>query len=158
MTEADERECPFCKELIKASAVKCRYCRSSVTPDLPDHGGTCPFCKEAVKTDAITCRYCGSSIGPGSRAPGFSALAEDLVKFALLRRRPGSGLGGTVPGEDCAEDCLVRLINCSKSVAQCDEDYRNCIDGCLPGGGGSFPVILLRQMLRQGEASRASSR
>ena len=31
----DERVCPFCAETIKASAIRCRFCQSDVTP-LPD--------------------------------------------------------------------------------------------------------------------------
>ena len=31
----DERVCPFCAETIKASAIRCRFCQSDVTPLLP---------------------------------------------------------------------------------------------------------------------------
>lgn len=61
---SDQRECPYCKESIKADAVKCRYCGSRVAPTLPEHEGVCPFCKEEIKPGAIKCRYCGSVLGP----------------------------------------------------------------------------------------------
>src|SRR5690606_7020651 len=59
-----ERECPFCKESIKAAAVICHYCQSGITPAGPNHGGICPYCAESVKEDAIKCRHCKSMIGP----------------------------------------------------------------------------------------------
>lgn len=33
--EADERECPYCAEVIKAKARKCRFCQSEITPLIP---------------------------------------------------------------------------------------------------------------------------
>ena len=32
----DMRKCPYCAEIIKAEAVKCRFCGESVVPDPPD--------------------------------------------------------------------------------------------------------------------------
>ena len=31
--ESAEKKCPFCAELIKIEAVKCKHCGSSITPD-----------------------------------------------------------------------------------------------------------------------------
>jgi hypothetical protein len=61
-TEVETRECPYCKEEIRADALKCKYCRSTVKPIILAHGGTCPYCKEAIKPDAIKCKHCGSMV------------------------------------------------------------------------------------------------
>ena len=60
----ETRECPFCKEAIKADAIKCKHCGSRVAPEEPTHGGTCPYCKEEIRPDAIKCKHCGSYVGP----------------------------------------------------------------------------------------------
>lgn len=62
-TNNETRECPFCKEEIKADAIKCKHCRSTVKPKTPSHGGVCPYCKEEIKPDAIKCKHCGSMVG-----------------------------------------------------------------------------------------------
>ncbi len=47
----DERVCPFCAETIKASAIKCRFCQSDVTPVVePDAAG--PVVTPAKKTSS----------------------------------------------------------------------------------------------------------
>jgi hypothetical protein len=75
-TESKTRACPYCKEEIKADAVRCKHCRSAVAPEKPAHGGTCPYCKEAIHPEAIKCKHCGSSVGP---APGGEGCAEAMA-------------------------------------------------------------------------------
>jgi hypothetical protein len=84
--EAERRDCPFCKESIKADAVKCRYCGSKVEPDAAGHEGTCPFCKEEIKPGATKCRYCQSQLGPSPALQG--------ERFA-----------GRIPAGDCGCGC-----------------------------------------------------
>ena len=61
------RECPFCKEEIRADAIKCKHCRSTLQARTPSHEGICPFCKEEIKPDAIKCKHCGSMVGSSSK-------------------------------------------------------------------------------------------
>ncbi len=69
--DSTERECPFCKESIKAVAVICHYCQSGITPATPDHGGVCPFCAETIKDGALKCRHCKSLLAPVPVPAGF---------------------------------------------------------------------------------------
>jgi hypothetical protein len=60
--QSETRSCPFCKEDIKAEAVKCKYCHSRLTPERPAHEGVCPYCKEDIKPEAIKCKHCQSNL------------------------------------------------------------------------------------------------
>src|SRR5688572_3966817 len=55
-------QCPYCKEEVRENAVKCKHCRSALTPSRPGHGGTCPFCQESIHAEAIKCKHCGSAL------------------------------------------------------------------------------------------------
>ena len=63
--ESKTRNCPYCKEEIKADATKCKHCGSSVTPETSAHGGTCPYCKEQIHPEAVKCKHCGSDLRSG---------------------------------------------------------------------------------------------
>lgn len=62
--DEDTRECPYCKEEIKAEAIKCKHCGSRLSPEQPAHGGVCPYCKEDIKPDAVKCKHCKSNLAP----------------------------------------------------------------------------------------------
>ncbi|MGH9946214.1 MAG: hypothetical protein ACRD6X_03350 [Pyrinomonadaceae bacterium] len=66
--EKTTRECPYCKEEIKAEAIRCKHCRSNVSPEKPAHEGICPFCKEEIKPEAIKCKHCGSKLNSSSES------------------------------------------------------------------------------------------
>ena len=132
------RQCPFCKEEIRADAVKCKHCKSVLEPDKPSHGGTCPYCKEAILPEAIKCKHCGSIVGrPASEAtslswqdipegvlseghelpsetqvfPGTGGLddPEDLVSSPSLGGMQGPGETGTAIARGAVQDqCFPR--------------------------------------------------
>lgn len=90
----EARECPYCKEEIKAEAIKCKHCGSQLTPERPDHGGVCPYCKEAINPDAIKCKHCKSDL-----------LADEPGRAGMDRGPRGGcdcdgdeGSGGYFPG------------------------------------------------------------
>jgi Double zinc ribbon len=93
MADVDEtRQCPYCKELIKSEAVKCKHCGSAVSPERPSHGGSCPYCKEQVHPEAIKCKHCKSSLVAGSPGDcGCNKGQESLLRQAVSRRLPATG-------------------------------------------------------------------
>jgi hypothetical protein len=114
---AGERECPFCKESIKAEAVKCRYCGSTIAPITADHQGVCPFCKEDIKPGAIKCRYCHSNLGPSA------ALREEPAPHRLSQRGCGCGCGDYSPRRARAAIYRGRASDSSEWWA--------CVDYCF---------------------------
>jgi hypothetical protein len=104
------RECPFCKEEIKAGAIKCKHCGSRVSAEGPAHGGTCPYCKEDIKPDAIKCKHCGSYVGPeqGALGPYASEGCSDCGDRAVAMQAIG-----TAPGFEsaCSQSCWLQCIS-----------------------------------------------
>src|SRR5262249_45713735 len=123
--ETQERECPFCKETIKAAALKCRFCGSRLgSPTLPDHKGICPFCKEEIKPGAVKCYHCHSYLGK---------LAE--VRARAVRRRSsmqGCGCGGNERGISPRLVAAARAMRAvSPSVPVPQSDYDRCVEYCF---------------------------
>jgi hypothetical protein len=111
--DAEQRECPFCKESIKANAVKCRYCGSQLPRMAVDHNGVCPFCKEDIKPGAIKCRYCHSRLGPLPSIRG--------VPLPAQRSQSDCGCSG---GRYSAR--RARVVYASPS-----RDWWDCVDYCF---------------------------
>lgn len=116
MSEREEHTCPFCKEVIKPAAVKCKHCHSLLSATSPSHEGTCPFCKEEVHPEAIRCKHCKSSL--------------------ISNAKEGCGCEGG-PGAQVAE--ILHLlkpgnVGVSGNDLKCALEYLDCLDGPLSQG------------------------
>jgi hypothetical protein len=136
----DTRDCPYCKEEIKAEAVKCKHCHSKVALAHPEHNGTCPFCKEDVKPDAVKCKHCGSQIAGEisevSQSCNCGQPPVNQVSTSALRiNRNNNGY----TGNDCYEDCRNFIENLGGTPIY---SHMMCQDACqisIP-----FPNVYLR--------------
>ena len=64
---SDERECPFCGEIIKKGAKKCRFCDSWLndeTTKIEKNGNSkiCPYCSESIPANTLICPHCNEYI------------------------------------------------------------------------------------------------
>ena len=82
------RECPYCKEAIRADATKCKHCGSSVMAETPAHEGICPYCKEQINPEAVKCKHCKSILGPtvplGQGTHSFGCGCGEIEKQTMI--------------------------------------------------------------------------
>lgn len=69
----DERVCPFCAETIKASAIKCRFCQSEVTPIVEPEPAT------AEPTTKAPAKKAPAAKTAAKKAPAATAVAPPPV-------------------------------------------------------------------------------
>ena len=91
---SDEKQCPFCAETIKAAAIKCRFCGSSLTDEAHDNQfkedkrvrvATCPNCLVAMISTQKKTASLGGFIGVIFVLIGFvSLLTQILVGLVLI--------------------------------------------------------------------------
>ena len=93
-------DCPYCKEEIKADAIKCKHCGSKLATTRPSHEGTCPYCKEEIHKEAIKCKHCQSILTaeiPTELEVFQSKFPSTLPKCRVVRKLCGSSLPGFPP-------------------------------------------------------------
>lgn len=109
MTSDDAtRQCPYCHEDVKATALKCKHCCAQLFSVAPSHRGVCPYCKEDIKAEAIKCRHCHSML-TGRTGAGDCRCAASARSRASNPYSVGAaarlGPAGVVP-----KDCYRRRI------------------------------------------------
>jgi Double zinc ribbon len=120
------RECPYCREDIKAEAVKCKHCGFPVSPSRPSHGGTCPYCKEEIHAEAVRCKHCKSWLSEDSPEPGRCCGGGSQPQRLMMRTsRLGQVMGGGPLMHDPAKDIVIALpfgceIICRKIAGEYD--------------------------------------
>ena len=134
MTEENKNEehlhkCPFCKEAINASAIRCKHCGSSM-PYKPRHDGTCPFCSESIDIEATKCKHCKSFLLPLDIADMQDSQNDNMISFPNTYK--------------IASGSLERIWNCWVRV-YC-EDNRMYKTRCCRGGDGLWQCYGLEQV------------
>ncbi|KRC65656.1 hypothetical protein ASE12_13365 [Aeromicrobium sp. Root236] len=133
----DERVCPFCAETIKASAIRCRFCHSDVTPLVEPEAAAKPQVRSRPKARAAAVEPPeadepeteeadeaeASTASPRARLATLSLHQRLTVVLALLVALAAAGVGtmwwqaehgsatvapgGTLVGEDARTEVLV---------------------------------------------------
>ena len=142
-TTGEPTYCPFCKEEVKADAVKCKHCKSAIGSERPSHAGVCPLCKESIEPKAVKCKHCqsmlvkteGSDCGCGGSDPNDPDLRSLMLQRAV-RGWPGT-VGVTTAYSARGRrrpsmlECFSFLDQCRTSGLspfECIQSYWNCVE------------------------------
>ena len=120
---SDEKQCPFCAETIKAAAIKCRFCGSSLTDEAHDNQrkedrgvrvASCPNCLVAM----ISTRKQAANLG------GFMAATFILIGIFALLINPPFGVVFIILGFGInilvGKKTVMVCPNCGKEGARLD--------------------------------------
>ena len=71
----DERVCPYCAETIKASAIKCRFCQSDVTPVVEPDSAPAPAPAQQAPAQQAPAKKAAAKQAPAKKAAKSSPAA-----------------------------------------------------------------------------------
>ena len=79
-------ECPFCREEVRAAAIKCKHCGIALPRSTPGHEGICPFCKEEIHPEAVKCKHSRTMLDPTSSVVAQECGDETVIVKLEFRR------------------------------------------------------------------------
>ena len=131
-TEKTKHTCQYCKEKIKADALKCKHCHSRLPVTTPSHEGTCPICKEEILPEAIKCKHCKSSLSASTTETGCNCDEKKELETAVIKAMARLNVGGFGFGpdpiyRDCQNNCSIKFLNCN-SKAFTEENRKHCLN------------------------------
>ena len=146
----DERVCPFCAETIKASAIRCRFCHSDVTPVVEPEAQPTPTPETKPTTEAKTKAKLVARLEPESEPEPAAVEPEDAEEasgrtplykrltlvLAVLVALAGAGVGtlwwraghgtetaapnGTLVADDARTEVLVSAADLAQRTLSYD--------------------------------------
>lgn len=119
----DERVCPYCAETIKASAIKCRFCQSEVTPIVepgPETAVAAPVNKASAKKAPAPAPVVEKVADADGRTPFYKNVTLVLAMLVALsaagvgalwwraeQGSPAVAPSGVLVGEDARTEVLI---------------------------------------------------
>ena len=142
----DERICPFCAETIKASAIRCRFCQSDVTPVVEPETRPEPVAKPTKKASKKPDTEPESDVEEPKAARSWAVPSLQDVRSFVLRRLTlvlavlvllaGAGVGaawwrseqgssavapgGALVGEDARTEVLISAADLAQRTLSYD--------------------------------------